>query len=93
MNILFLENEGFWRGQCLLNLNSGNEHNIDVLTDIQLSVPLEELARNFAEEFPFVDLLFINVNLLVGGNSRSECTGISLFKYIRLYHFDKHCIL
>lgn len=93
MNILFLENEGSWRGQCLLKLNSGNERNIDFLTDIQLSVPLEELARNFAEEFPFVDLLFINVNLLAGRSSRLECTGISLLKYIRLYHFDKHCIL
>lgn len=93
MNILFLENEGSWRGQCSLKLNSGNNHKIDVLSDIQLSEPTEILARNIAEEFPFVDLFFINTNLLAGGLSRSECAGINLLKLIRFCHFDKHCVL
>lgn len=93
MNILFFENEGSWRGQCLLKLNSRNNHKIDVLSDVQLSIPLEEQAQNFASEFPFVDLFFININILAGGLSRCECAGINLLKLIRLCHLDKHCVL
>lgn len=93
MHILFLENEGSWREQCLLKLNTSSKNKVEVLTDLHLSEPINNLTRYIEKEFPYVDLFLINVNVISGGENRSGCAGIKLFKFLRLYHLNQHCVL
>lgn len=93
MNILFLENEGSWRGQCLLKLNEGATNKVDTFTDTQLNDPVEKLAELIVKDFIFVDLFIINVNMIAGNQDRSACCGIKLLKLLRLHGLNQHCIL
>lgn len=93
MNILLLENEGSWRGQCVLKLNEGEQHRIDTFTDIQLKNPVEKLAELIVKDFIFIDLFIINVNLIAGNQHRSACCGIKLIKLLRLLGLNQHCML
>jgi len=93
MNILFLENEGSWRGQCLLKLYEGATHKVDTFTDTQLNDPVEKLAELIVKDFIFVDLFIINVNMIAGNQDRAACWGIKLIKLLRLHGLNQHCIL
>jgi len=93
MNILFLENEGSWRGQCLLKLNEGATHKVDTFTETQLNDPVEKLAELIVKDFIFVDLFIINVNMISGNQDRSACWGIKLIKLLRLHGLNQQCIL
>ena len=93
MNILFLENENSWRTDCFVKLSNGGKNKIEVLTELQLSEPINDLAKYIHEEFPYVDLFLVNINLISGAENRSACAGIKLFKFLRLYHLNQHCIL
>jgi CheY-like chemotaxis protein len=70
------------------------------ISDIKLNLPHhllsekpETLINRINSDYSGTEVFVINVNYICDGVSRANNPGILLLKYLRLHHFNQHCIL
>jgi CheY-like chemotaxis protein len=95
IKILLLENKDFTESDNLLNFKNlkPSRFELRMLSEEVLAKSIEEIAREIFEKHTNTELFIINVNVLLSDGNRSDCLGIKLLKFIRLYGLNQHCML
>ncbi len=92
MNILIIDNNNKWIKNICENFVEQDYKASCIQEDI-LNEHVDDVGKRIKETSANVDIFFINVNLLVGRESRDNCSGIKLLKLLRFYGLNQHCVL